>query len=122
MRTYGRIPVDLTNPNGPKKWVVVTTDAHGFNDAVFLTALAQTLKLNLQESPFWASFGIPAKQAVLQQIYPDFYVIYTQQYYSQFFATLTIARQPTFEPTYDIFVTTHYGAVYGPIRIKGAPQ
>lgn len=123
MRVYGRIPVDLTVPDGPKKWVVVETDANGFNDAVYLTALCQCLKLNLGESPFWANYGIPAKQSVQQQIMPDFAAIFIQQFFSQFFATCTIAKVPdAIDPTYDIFVTTHNGAVIPPFRLNGAPQ
>jgi hypothetical protein len=123
MRVYGRVPVDLTVPDGPKKWVVVTTDANGYNDAVYITALCQTLKLNLYESPFWANYGIPAKQAVQQQVPPDFYVVFIQQFYAQFFAALTIAKVPDEEePTYDIFVLTHSGAIIPPIRVVGAPQ
>lgn len=123
MRVYGRVPVDLTMPDGPKKWVVVETDANGFNDAVRLTALIQTLKLNLSESPFWANFGIPARESVMQQIAPDFYVSFIQQYYSKFFAALTIARVPdATTPTYDLFVITHSGAIIPSIRVNGAPS
>ena len=58
----------------------------------------------------------------MQQIMPDFYAVFIQQYFSQFFAALTIAKLPEeAEPTYDLFVTTHTGAVIPPIRIKGAP-
>ena len=125
MRVYGRVPVDPANPGGDRRWVVVETDVNGFNDAVHLTALAQTLKLNLMESPFWGNFGIPARQSVMSQVMPDYYAALTQQYYSQFFASLTIAKQaidvaqPT--PTYDIFAITHSGAVIPPFRVNGAP-
>ena len=121
MRVYGRVPVDLDAPNGPKRWVVVTTDAQGFNDAVHVTALAQTLKLNLSESPFWANFGIPAHESVMQQIMPDLYVILTQQYYAQFFAALTVAKLPSDQPTYRIDAITHAGFKYPNIRVNGAP-
>jgi hypothetical protein len=45
--------------------VEVTTDANGYNDAVYLTTLSQVLKLNLGESPFYANYGIPQYQSVL---------------------------------------------------------
>lgn len=122
MRTYGRVPVDLDDPNGPKRWVVVETDRQGYNDGVYVTALAQTLKLNLGESPFWATFGLPAKQSVMQQIHPDFHVVFTQQYYSQFFAALIVAKLPGIDPVYNVQVTTHQGFTYPNIRINGAPQ
>jgi hypothetical protein len=44
MRVFGRTQDILT---GAKTWWVVTTDVNGFNDSVYLTALAQVIKLNL---------------------------------------------------------------------------
>ena len=55
MRTYGRVYAE----DGSYTWVEVSTDANGFDDMVMLTTLAQVLKLNLGESPFYANFGIP---------------------------------------------------------------
>lgn len=121
MRTYGRVPVDPLDPNGPKQWVVVETTPQGYNDGVYVTALAQCLKLNLNESPFWANFGIPAKQSLMQQIAPDTYVSFTQQYFAQFFASLVVAKLPTVTPEYNVSVITHQGYQYPNIRINGAP-
>jgi hypothetical protein len=121
MRTYGRVPIDPLNPTGPKRWVVVETTPQGFNDDVYVTALAQTLLLNINESPFFAQFGIPAHQSVMQQIAPDFYVVFTQQYYSQFFASLTVAKLLEPEPHYRFSVITHQGFKYPDIRVRGAP-
>lgn len=112
MRTYGRI----RNQDGSKTWVEVTTDAQGFNDAVYLTTLIQCFKLNLNESPFWSNFGIPAEQSVITQIAPDYYVNFMQQYFAQFFANLIAYRQPADPlsrqplPTYVVNVLTHYGS------------
>lgn len=100
MRTYGRL-------NG--RWVEVSTDANGFNDAVYLTTLIQCLKLNLGESPFYANYGIPAHPSVVQQVFPDFYVAQTQQQFAPYFASLLIAKQNAPTPTYQINVTTHQG-------------
>jgi hypothetical protein len=116
MRTWGRI----TNPDGSKTWVEVSTDANGDNSQVWLTTLAQTLKLNLNESPFYASYGIPAAQSVIQQVQPDYYVAQTQQQYAQHFAALVIAKQPQQpnqpRPTYQINATTFQGVqLTGPI-------
>jgi len=129
MRTYGRIPVDPLYPDGAKKWVVVETNKQGYNDAVYITALAQTCKLNLNESPFWANFGIPARESVMMQILPDFYIAFIQQYYSNFFASLTWAKRlvgdpngrEAPQPVYDFSVTTHQGFRLPPIRIKPVP-
>lgn len=117
MRTYGRIPVKdqygipvLCNGVPLKQWVVVETDENGFDDNVWLTTLCQVLLLNLNESPFYASYGIPAKQSVLQQVAPDFFVNLTQQNFSQYFANLIVAREPDPTPTYRINVITQQGA------------
>lgn len=106
MRTYGRV----TNPDGSKTWVVVTTDANGFNDSVYLTTLCQVLKLNLGESPFYADWGIPAKPTIVQQVQPDYYVSRVQARFAQYFANIAIAKTSTDPPIYAVSVTTHQGA------------
>lgn len=121
MRTYGRVPIDPLNPQGPKRWVVVETTPQGFNDGVYVTALAQTLLLNINESPFFAQFGIPGHQSVMQQIAPDFYIVFTQNYYAQFFASLTVAKLLEPAPHYRFSVITHQGFKYPDIRVFGAP-
>lgn len=111
MRTYGRV-YDANGQN--PKWVVIQTDANGFNDAVYLTTLIQVFKLNLGESPFYSQYGIPAQQTLVQQVAPDFYVMRTQSQFAQYFANLSCARNPTSgnpaNPTYTVNVTTHVGA------------
>jgi len=97
-------------------WEEVTTDANGYNDEVYLTSLCQVLLLNLNESPFYATFGIPAEQSVLQQTFPDYYVALTQQYFAPYFASLRVSRSSTLvdgvaQPTYDINVITNQGAL-----------
>jgi hypothetical protein len=107
MRTYGR----LINADGTKTWVEVDTDANGFNDAVYLTTLCQCYLLNLNESPFYAGFGLPAEQSVIQQVAPDFYANRMAQYFAQFFASLILARDANAaEPVYTINVLTQQGA------------
>lgn len=106
MRTYGRV----TNDDGTKTWVVVQTDAAGKNDLVWATTLIQVLKLNLGESPFFANYGIPARQSIIQQIAPDYYAMRTQQQFSQYFANLVISRvSAAAEPTYRVNITTNVG-------------
>jgi hypothetical protein len=114
MRTWGRVQDTLT---GAKTWVEVTTDANGFNDMVYLTALAQVCKLNLDESPFWADWGIPAHQSVMTQIPPDYYVALTQQRFAPHFMALTMMRMPNAidetgrpAPYYAIAALTNLGA------------
>lgn len=118
MRTYGRANVldgngrpIFVNGRAVKRWVEVDTDANGYDDNVWLTTLCQVLLLNLNESPFYANWGIPARQSVLQQVPPDFWVTFTQQNFSQYFASLIIAREPINDPpTYRINVITQQGA------------
>ena len=117
MRTYGR--VYALNPDGSRQdpqpsgypyWQQVSTDAAGFNDAVYLTTLCQVLLLNLGESPFYANFGIPAKPTIVQQVQPDFYVTRTQQQFAPYFAALIVAKLGNNPPAYRINCTTNQGA------------
>jgi hypothetical protein len=121
MRTYGRIQDVLT---GAKTWRVVTTDVNGFNDTVWLTTLAQVLKLNLGESPFFGNWGIPAHASVMLQIAPDYYMALTQQRFARYFASLILVRVPDATdddgrpaPAYQINCLTNYGASIG-VQVK----
>jgi hypothetical protein len=107
MRTYGRTQDVLS---GKKKWWVVTTDIGGFNDSVWLTTLAQVIKLNLGESPFFANYGIPAHPSVVTQIFPDFYMVRTQQQFSAHFASLILTPLPVEQGSADSFATGQGGA------------
>ena len=102
MRVYGR---DVTTG----RWTTVQTDAAGQNDYVHITSLVQCLKLNINESPFWANWGIPAQQSVVQQIFPDFYVALIQQRFSQYFSALTISKVNSASPAYAINIVTNQG-------------
>ena len=106
MRTYGRI----VNPDGSKSWVVVQTDANGFNDAVYLTTLCQVLLLNINESPFYSQYGIPDVQTIIQQVQPDFYLARTQQQFAPYFASLILTKLGSRPPAYRIAITTNQGA------------
>lgn len=107
MRTYGRIK-QVDGKGGT--WVEVDTDSAGFNDNVYVTTLIQCLKLNLGESPFDANYGIPSHPAVIQQVFPDYYVAQTQRQFAPFFASLIISKQPGRTPTYLVSITTQQGA------------
>jgi hypothetical protein len=110
IRTYGRVyTYDASGSPTKGPWQMVTTDANGLNDMVMITTLAQVLLLNLGESPFFANYGIPAHQSVMQQVFPDYNVAFTQQTFASQFASLLVAKRDTPTPTYDIFVTTKLG-------------
>jgi hypothetical protein len=106
MRTYGRI----TQPDGSLQWVQVSTDANGYDDNCWITTLIQCIKLNLNECPFNANYGIPAQQSVLTQIFPDFYMFQLQSLFQNRFASLIITKLPSSTPTYNIALTTHQGS------------
>jgi hypothetical protein len=129
MRTYGRTQDVLS---GKKTWWIVTTDVNGFNDGVFLTTLAQVCKLNLGESPFFANYGIPAHPSVVTQIYPDFFMVRTQQQFAPYFASLIMTPAPILQgaadsddgrpvPAYNIQVLTNYGSIIGIRTRPGYP-
>lgn len=135
MRIYGRQPVPYppsgtvqssTMDYGTYKWVVIETDADGYSDYVYITALVQCLRLVLQESPFYSQFGIPQAIDVHQQLQPDYYVNYIQSYFSQFFASLIISKRPQvptnsnfgpgstsyLTPIYDVSVIRQNGSLF----------
>lgn len=118
MRVWGR----MTLEDGTKQWVQINTDANGYNDACYLTALCQCILLVLNESPFWGNFGIPAQISVIQQVFPDFYIAFIQQYFSQFFAALIISKINSPTPTYQLAVTSNSGAVYPLINIPAGAK
>ena len=113
MRVYGR----TYNVDGTYTWSEITTDANGYNDAVYVTALAQVLQLQLGESPFYSNYGIPAQPDIVSQIFPDYNVYLTQQRYAPYFASLKVTKVnalnqynvPT--PVYNIQVITQQGSV-----------
>lgn len=105
MRTYGRIK----NADGTLTWYKVETSVTGDNSLVWLVTFCQVLKLFLNESPFWSNYGIPAKQDVLQQIFPSFYVTRTQQQFSQYFTSIIVYQQNSPDPEYVINITTLSG-------------
>lgn len=114
-RVYSVTPTP-ENPVGTYTWQVVTPDANGNADYVYATNLCQALALNLGESPFYATVGIPGQRSVMQQLFPDFYANLIQQLFAPYFAALTITRQvPTVNavgPVYNVSITRHNGSIF----------
>jgi hypothetical protein len=108
LRTYGRV---TDTKSGARWWVEVQSDLNDNPDSVYLTALIQTLKLNWGESPFFGDWGIAAHQSVMEQIFPDYYVLLTQKRYAPYFMTLGIVKQPLPTPTYSVTVQFKSGSV-----------
>ncbi len=122
-RTWGRLPSPFPlnglvqssriQPYPAWIWVEVSTDSAGYDDYVYITALVQTLRLNLGESPFWGNFGIPAKDSIMQQIAPDYFVAFIQQYYAPHFASLIVSRDVTkVDPTYNVQLIRNNGSQF----------
>lgn len=109
---------NVSNPQVSNKtptyvWVEISTDSNGSNDLVYLTTLCQCLLLGLGEDPQYANLGIPAVQSAQTGIAPDTYVSRIQQYFSPYFASLTILRATNAngDPVYNVSVMTHQGVV-----------
>lgn len=109
------IPPNYVPPD--YSWQEVDTDSNGYNDAVYVTALIQVLKLQTGESPFYAQYGIPAQQSVALQTFPDYSVYFIQQQYSQYFAALKITKvnqnnqYGVPEPVYAVSIVTQQGSI-----------
>lgn len=70
---------------------------------IWLATLAQTLRLNTNESPFYSDYGIPAHTSVMTQIAPNVAILNIQQKFSQYFQSLSIYLQANaVQPTYNI--------------------
>jgi hypothetical protein len=110
MRVYGRSLV-----NGVPTWQIVQTDAQGSNEYVYITQLIQVLKLVTGESPFYANWGIPAVQSVIQQIFPDWYVSQVQAQFQQYFASLIISKVASPTPTYNIQILMFNGTTFNAV-------
>ncbi len=111
MRVWGR----TYDEYGVATWVAVTTQANGLNDYVNLTWLVQVCKLNTGEDPFYANWGVPARQSILMQVAPDFAMNRIQQRFAPLFASLKMSRTVGTDqrgapcPAYSINVLTHQG-------------
>lgn len=109
LRVWGRVG-QVKGVGGT--WTLVQTTPSGDSSMVYLTALCQTLKLSIGESPFWANSGIDGPQAVMTQIAPDFYASQVQTFYAPFFASLIINRVLGVNPpTYAVRAVCFSGAV-----------
>jgi hypothetical protein len=114
MRVYGR----NYNTDGTYVWEEISTDANGYNDGVYLTAFCQVLQLQTGESPFYADYGIPSRNSVMQQVFPDYNVYLMQQRYASYFALLKVQKvseavnrygSPT--PVYNVNAITQAGSI-----------
>jgi hypothetical protein len=77
--------------------------------AIAVCNLIQCCKLEIGESPRYPNRGIPARETILTQIYPDYYMQQIQSQYAANFASLMITKQPVFDPTYTINIITKDG-------------
>ncbi len=105
MRTWGR--------NAQGQWIEISTTATGDNSEVWLTTFAQSLKLNLGESPFYGTYGIPAQSSIQNQTAPDYYVSLMQQAFAPYFIALSTQRTSgsNGEPIYNITALLNNGSI-----------
>lgn len=118
MRTYGRVP----DANGKLTvWVVIQTDPVTGDDTwVWVTTLVQCLKLNLNEAPYNANYGIAAQNAIITQTHPDYQTTITQQQFAPYFASLLISpgpADPKGNPSYNVNIVTKSGATIPTINV-----
>ena len=100
MRTYGK------NANG--QWIEVLETSY-----IWLATLAQTLRLNEKESPFYANYGLPAHDSVMSQTAPTVAINRTQSQYAPYFANLSIVRDLNYDqPTYNVSAVFQNGTVF----------
>ena len=99
MRTYG------VNSSG--QWIEILETGY-----IYLATLAQTLRLNQGESPFYANYGIPAQNSVHTQIPPNLAVNRTQTQFAPYFASLTVLKQQNAtNPTYNVNAVFQNGTI-----------
>lgn len=106
MRTYGR--------DSAGNWKMVTTDLNGWDDDVYLTTLAQVLQSDINESWLFPEMGIPARQSVIGQTHPDYFVERVRAHFAQFFPSITITQttQSDNTPVYYVDVLKNDGSEY----------
>lgn len=59
----------------------------------------------------FGSYGIPAQQSVVTQVFPDYYVTLTQQAFAPYFLALILTKLPTLTPSYLVNATANPGAI-----------
>lgn len=95
--------------DGSRSWEAFETDSSGSDDYPNFIWLQQALLLRLNESPFYADWGIPVQQTLATSIYPDYYTAKTQQRFSQYFPSCSISRVSSMEVGYSVNITTKTG-------------
>jgi hypothetical protein len=100
MRTYGKTSSGV--------WVEVVEPSY-----IWLATLAQTLRLNEKESPFYANYGIPAHDSVMTQVAPNAAITRTQSQYAPYFANLSVTKvEGVTQPTYNISAVFQNGTTF----------
>lgn len=103
-RVWGRVA-----SNGTRKWQAFETDSNGYDDAPNIIWLQNALLLNLNESPFYADWGIPIQQTLATSVFPDYYTSKTQQRFSAYFPSVVITRVSASDLSYSVNITTKTG-------------
>ena len=104
-RVWGR----KTQSDGTRQWQAFETDANGYDDAPNFIWLQNVLLLNLNESPFYADWGIPVQPTLATSVFPDYYTSLTQQRFSAYFPSCVITRVSSDQIAYSVNITTRTG-------------
>ena len=100
MRTYGKTDTG--------QWIEVIETSY-----IWLATLAQTLRLNEKESPFYSNYGIPAHDSVMTQVAPTIAINRTQSQYAPYFANLSVTRDlNATHPTYNVSAVFQNGTTF----------
>ena len=105
MRTYGR------GTDG--KWYQVNIDVNGKDDDIWLTTMAQVCASELEESPFFPSYGLPARASIVGRTHPDFFISRIREQFSKYFTSISIVKTIDITnnaPTYHIDVQKQNGS------------
>lgn len=108
-RVWGRVHSDPGSSTDARTWQAYETDSSGSDDLPNFIWLQNALLLRLNESPFYADWGIPVQQTLLTQVFPDYYTALTQRRFSQYFASCIISRTSSTSPEYGVSIVTQTG-------------
>ena len=103
-RVWGRVH----NPDGTRTWEAYET-SDGSDDMPNFIWLQNVLLLWLNESPFYADWGVPVHRTLATQFFPDYYLALTQQRFSQYFSSCIITRLTQDAPEYQVSIVTKTG-------------
>lgn len=105
-RVWGRI---WNGTKTSRTWTAFETDDSGSDDLPNFIWLQNALLLRLNESPFYATWGIPVVPTLASQVNPDYYTALMQQRFSNYFSSCVISRVSSTQISYNVSIVTRSG-------------